>query len=184
MNRKVSIDPVVLKGERVLLKPVSLDGLGDFHEYSMYKELYDHFEFSEFKDISESREYLKKMINRSESSEQQFWFIEEIQSKKVIGSFGVHSLDEYRGSVEIGYGLSPHYWGKGYFQESADVILDYIFNNLFLHRVVARTSKSNKASVKALEKIGFKLEGVMKDYYRKHDGQWFDAVLMAKLSKN
>jgi len=184
MIRKVSITPVVLKGERVLLRPVSIDGLGDFHEYSMCKELYDHFEFSKFKDISESREYLKKMINRSESSKQQFWFIEEIQSKKVIGSFGVHSLDESRGSVEIGYGLSPYYWGRGYFQEAADVMLDHIFNNLLLHRVVARTSKSNKASVRALEKIGFKLEGVMKDYYRKHDGQWFDAVLMAKLSTN
>ena len=184
MSGKTSIDPVILKGERIQLKPVSLDGLGDFHEYSMYKELYDHFEFSKFKNISESREYLKKIINRSESRGQQFWFIEEIKSKKVIGSFGVHSLDEYRGSVEIGYGLSTYYWGKGYFQEAANIILDYIFNNLFLHRVVARTSKSNQASVKALERIGFKLEGVMRDYYKKHDGQWFDAVLMAKLNKN
>jgi [ribosomal protein S5]-alanine N-acetyltransferase len=183
MSKKISIDPVVLKGERVLLKPVSLNGLDDFHEYSMCKEFYNYMEFPEFKSISESKDYLNKLIIRSESSEQQFWFIEEIQSKKIIGSFGVHSPDEYRGSVEIGYGLSPHYWGKGYFQEAADVILDYIFNNLFFHRVVARTSKSNKASIKGLEKIGFKLEGIMKDYYRKHDGQWFDAVLMAKLSK-
>ena len=94
-----------------MLQPVSLAGLDDFHEYSMHKEFYNYFEFPEFKNISESEEYLQKIINRSESSKQQFWFIQEIQSKKVIGSFGVHSLDEYRGSVEIGYGLSPLYWG-------------------------------------------------------------------------
>lgn len=184
MSKKISIDQVILKGDRVVLRPVSLTGLDDFHEYSMCKEFYDYLEFPEFKSILESEKYLKKLINRSESRKQQFWFIEEIKSKKVIGSFGVHSLDEYRGSVEIGYGLSTYYWGKGYFQEAANIILDYIFNNLFLHRVVARTSKSNQASVKALERIGFKLEGVMRDYYKKHDGQWFDAVLMAKLNKN
>ena len=49
---------------------------------------------------------------------------------------------------------------------------------------MVRTFESNQASIKGLEKVGFKLEGVMKDYYRKNDGQWFDAVLMAKLSKN
>jgi len=184
MSEKISINPVVLKGDRVLLQPVSLAGLDDFHEYSMYKEFYNHFEFSEFKSILESTEYLKKMINRSESTKQQFWFIQEIQSKKVIGSFGLHSLDEYRGSVEIGYGLSPIYWGKGYFQESVNVVLDYIFNDLHLHRVVARTSESNQASIKGLEKVGFKIEGLMKDYYKKHNGHWFNAVLMAKLSKN
>jgi ribosomal-protein-alanine N-acetyltransferase len=184
MSKKISIDPVVLKGDRIVLQPVSLAGLDDFHEYSMHKEFYNYFEFPEFKNISESEEYLQKIINRSESSKQQFWFIQEIQSKKVIGSFGVHSLDEYRGSVEIGYGLSPLYWGKGYFQESVNVILEYIFNDLHLHRVVARTFESNQASIKGLEKVGFKTEGVMVDYYKKHNGRWFNAVLMAKLSKN
>jgi len=183
MNEKISINPVVLKGDRVMLQPVTLAGLDDFHEYSMYKDFYNYLEFSEFKNISESEGYLQKMINRSQSSKQQFWFIQEIQSKKVIGSFGVHSLDEYRSSVEIGYGLSPLYWGKGYFQESINIVLDYIFNDLHLHRVVARTFESNQASIKGLERVGFKAEGVMRDYYKKHNGQWFNAVLMAKLSK-
>jgi len=166
-----------------MLQPVSLEGLIDFHEYSMCKEIYYHFEFSKFKDISESKEYLQKLIDRSKSSQQQFWFIKEIDSKKVIGSFGVHSLDNYRGSVEIGYGLSPYYWGMGYFQEAANIIINYLFNDLHLHRIVARTARLNQASIKGLERVGFKTEGIMLDYYRKHDGHWFDAVLMARLNK-
>jgi [ribosomal protein S5]-alanine N-acetyltransferase len=184
MSEKISINPIVLKGDRVMLQPISLAGLDDFHEYSTYKEFYNYFEFSKFKDILESKEYLQKLINRSESRRQQFWFIKENKSKKIIGSFGVHSLDEYRGSVEIGYGLSPCYWGKGYFQEAVNIVLDHIFNDLHLHRVVARTFESNQASIKGLERVGFKTEGVMRDYYKKHNGQRFNAVLMAKLSKN
>ena len=49
---------------------------------------------------------------------------------------------------------------------------------------MVRTFESNQASIKGLEKVGFKTEGVMMDYYKKHNGQWFNAVLMAKLSKN
>lgn len=183
MNEKISINPILLKGSCILLQPISIEGLSDFHEYSMCKEFYNHFEFPEFNNILESKDYLQKLIDRSESNQQQFWFIKEIDSEKIIGTFGIHSLNEYRGSVEIGYGISPFYWGKGYFQEAVNIIIDYIFNDLHLHRIVARTSTLNKASIIGLERVGFKIEGIMRDYYKKHDGQWFDAALMAKLNK-
>jgi [ribosomal protein S5]-alanine N-acetyltransferase len=183
MNVKISIKAIPLEGSRIKLTPVSLEGLSDFHEYSIIKEFYDHFEFPPFTDILESEKYLKKLIKKSESNQQQFWFIKEISSQKIIGSFGIHSLDEYRLSVEIGYGLSPQYWGKGYFQDAVNIMMDFIFNDLHLHRIVARTSASNKASIKGLERVGFQIEGLMRDYYKKYDGKRFDAVLMSKLNK-
>jgi [ribosomal protein S5]-alanine N-acetyltransferase len=182
MNKEVSIDPIIFNGSRIVLNPVSLEGLNDFHEYSTCKELYNHFEFSRFKNISESQVYLTKLIERSKSNKQQFWFIKEIETKKVIGSFGVHSLNSYRGSVEIGYGLSPHYWGNGYFKEAADIIIDHVFNNLHLHRIVAKTSVLNKSSITGLKRLKFESEGIMKDYYRKYNGQWYDAILMARIN--
>jgi len=178
------IQPIILKGDRIDLHPISLKGLSDFHEYSTCEKFYDHFEFSVFENILESRKYLNKLIDRSKSNKEQFWFIQEKNSKKIIGSFGIHSLNEYRSSAEIGYGISPHYWGNGYFQESANIILNYIFNDLCLHRVVARTSALNQASINGLKKVGFKVEGRMKDYYKKNNGLWFDAILMAKVRNN
>jgi len=183
ITKKVSISPVLLKSDRLSMEPVSLFGLDDFHEYSMCKDLYDHFEFSAFNDLEESREYLNKLIHRSKSDSQQYWFIKESHSKKVIGSFGVHTLDEYRMSVEIGYALSPHYWGRGYFSEALNTMLDYIYLNLNLHRVVAKTANLNKASINGLERAGFEQEGLMKDYYKNIDGTWFDAVLLAKINR-
>ena len=183
MKKKLKISPVFLKSYRLSLEPVSLSGLSDFHEYSVCKELYEHFEFSVFKDISESQKYLNTLINRSNFDSEQFWFIKESSSGKVIGSFGVHTLDVDRRSVEIGYGLSPYYWGNGYFKEALNRMLDYIFLDLNLHRIVAKTSKLNHASIIGLEKSGFKKEGLMKDFYKKKDGAWFDAVLLAKINK-
>lgn len=178
------IKPIILMGERIVLEPVSLLGLKDFHEYSMCPDFYEYLEYPPFKTIEESEIYLEELVERSKSSLQQFWFVKLSKYEKIIGSFGIHSLEEYRGSVEIGYGISPHYWGNGYFKEAAELVIEYIFHVLNLHRIVARTSALNLASMHGLERIGFLIEGTMRDYYRNADGQWNDAVLMAKLSSD
>jgi ribosomal-protein-alanine N-acetyltransferase len=146
-NNKVTIEPIIFTSKNINLEPVSLSELNDFHEYSICSELYEHLEFSPFKTILETKAYLNKLINRSKSPSAQYWFIRANQYDKVIGSFGVHSLEVIRESVEIGYGISPHYWGNGYFNEAATLVLDYIFSQLDLHRVVARTSTANIASI-------------------------------------
>ena len=188
MNRSVldfgeiSLEPLTFSTERLILEPVSLAGLDDFHEYSICSELYKYLEFPPFQTIKETQAYLQKLMERSKSPLAQYWFVRAKEYDKVIGSFGIHNLEVSRGSVEIGYGISPYYWGNGYFNEAAKLVIEHIFNDLDLHRVVARTSISNKASIRGLDKLGFLTEGVMRDYYRGTDGQWFDAVLMAKLN--
>jgi ribosomal-protein-alanine N-acetyltransferase len=183
-NETIKLTPISISSERILLEPVSLVGLDDFHEYSVYPELYRYLEFSPFQSLKESEAYLQKLIDRSETPFAQYFFIKLNKNDKIIGSFGMHSLDTYRKSVEIGYGISPYYWGQGYFSETLKLAMEYIFNDLCLHRVVARTAILNTASIKGLEKLGFLKEGVMRDYYRGVDGKWFDAVLMAKLNKD
>ena len=58
--KEITISPIVLNANRISLEPVSLDYLIDFHEYSTCKEFYEHFEYPEFKDIAETKKYLKK----------------------------------------------------------------------------------------------------------------------------
>ena len=176
------LSSVKLSNEIVSIEPVSLKYLDDFHEYSVDKELYRYLEFGPFKSIDETELYLKKLIARSESDNAQYWFIKLNAEDKVVGSVGLHDLNMQRGSVEIGYGLSPAYWGKGIFLSAANLICDYVFNEMKLHRMVARTDVGNLPSIKGLKKLKFKEEGIMRDYYLFNDGTRHDAVLMARLS--
>ena len=184
LTKIFEISAVNLRGDYVSLDPVSLNGLQDFHFYSMYPELYRYFEFSPFETLDESRQYLKKLILRSASPETQYWFIRLSEGERIVGSIGLHSLDLRRGSVEIGYGVSPEFWGRGIFSAAAAIMIDHAFNQLCLHRIVARTSLHNVASIRGLEKLGFKAEGVMRDYYKNTRGEWFDAVLLSRLSSD
>ena len=171
-----------MSGLLVSLTPVSIDGLQDFHEYSILPEFYEHLEFPSFETLEESQHYLEKLIYRSSVPEAQYWFIRLPDINKVVGTICLHSLDVSRASVEIGYGLSPAYWGRGIFRSAAELVIDYAFNKLCVRRIVARTSVHNLASLRGLERLGFKTEGVMRDYYRSVAGEWFDAVLLSKLS--
>ena len=184
MAREVVLAGNHFPGELVTLDPVSMSGLEDFHEYSMLPKLYENLEYLPFRTIEDSRDYLEKLIQRSSAPDAQYWFISLTGSGKVVGSIGLHSLDPRRGTVEVGYGVSPAYWGRGVFTAACTVLIDHVFLELGLHRIVARTSMANTASIKGLEKLRFRQEGVMRDYYRSLDGRWFDAVLMARLSSD
>ena len=181
VGRDVVLSPDRFAGDFVTLEPVSLLGLDDFHEYSVRAALYEHLEFPPFRTIDESRAYLEKLMHRSSGPDAQYWYIRLAATGKVVGSIGLHSLDCRRASVEVGYGVSPDYWGRGIFAAACATLIDYVFHKLELHRIVARTSSGNIASIKGLEKLRFQREGVMRDYYRSFDGRWFDSVLMARL---
>lgn len=60
--------------------------------------------------------------------------------------------------VDLGFAFLPQFWGRGYARESAAAVLDYGRRRLGLRRVVAVTSVDNDASIRLLEKLGFRFE--------------------------
>ncbi len=60
---------------------------------------------------------------------------------------------------ELGYWIALPFWGRGIATRGADLVLDFAFSNLGLHRVVAHTLKENASSSRVLERLGFTLLG-------------------------
>ena len=60
--------------------------------------------------------------------------------------------------VDLGYRLKKSAWGNGYATEAANFFLSHGFNNLKLNLIVGDVAKSNKASIKVLERIGMRYE--------------------------
>jgi [ribosomal protein S5]-alanine N-acetyltransferase len=182
MNQSGFALPENIDGDRISLVPIGLEYLDDFHHYSSFEELYEYFEFDKFRSRAESEAYLKKLERRCQSAAKAYWLIKENAKSKVIGSIGLTDIDPQRGSAELGYGLSPEYWGNGYFSEAARLIERLLFEERAFHRLMARTHYQNRASINGLTRLGFSKEGVLRDYYKMSDGQFADAVLMAKIN--
>jgi len=171
-----------LKTDRSDLVKISIDGLSDMHRYSIKPDFYKFLEFEAFKNVQETEEYLKKLIEKSKSENGHYWFIKLKSNKKVIGTFGILNIEAKKGFAEIGYGLSPDYWGKGYFKEVLKTVLNYLFFDLNFHRIWAKTQSNNVSSIKGLESVGFKKEGLMRDFYLAADGKRHNAALLSILS--
>lgn len=65
------------------------------------------------------------------------------------------------GSVEIGYGIAPAFWGNGYATEAADAAVRWALEQPGVTRVEAETDPHNAASQRVLAKCGFLLTGTI-----------------------
>jgi len=88
------------------------------------------------------------------------WFtfaLELRESKTLIGHVALKMLDDKQ--AEMGFTLARSFHGKGLAFEAASRVLDYVFTNLKLHRVIAITDCENERSFALLDRLGMRREG-------------------------
>jgi len=84
------------------------------------------------------------------------------------------------GSIIIG---EKEYWGKGIGAELAELFLDYCFNELNLHRISTSVISTNERSLKLHQKLGFVVEGRIKEAVYKM-GRYQDIILLGLLKRD
>jgi len=87
-----------------------------------------------------------------------------VQLKQTCASIGICGLlkRETLPDVDIGFAFLPAYWSRGYALEAAEAVMKYGKEKFGLQRIVAITSLENESSIKLLEKLGMKFEGLIK----------------------
>ena len=83
---------------------------------------------------------------------------------ELIGTCGFHNLNKGARRGELGYELGYEYWGRGYMRKALRPVLDYGFNIMRFERVEAFLNVDNDRSAGLLKKLGFKLEGILREY--------------------
>ena len=83
----------------------------------------------------------------------------------------------------LGYWIGKPHVGRGYMTEAVRAAIGFAFDTLHLHRVEAATMPSNTASIRVLERNGFRREGFARQLL-KINGVWEDHLLHALLSSD
>ncbi len=78
----------------------------------------------------------------------------------------------------LGYWLGLPFVRRGYMTAAVAAIVAYAFEDLRLHRLEAATMRNNMASIRVLERNGFRREGIARRLL-KINGAWEDHVLHA-----
>lgn len=82
--------------------------------------------------------------------------------------------------AEIGYDMSPQYWGKGYMSEALRSVIPYIFDNTAIDRIEATIQPENTRSHNVVSRLGFYREGILRQYVL-WEGSHLDYVLYSLL---
>jgi RimJ/RimL family protein N-acetyltransferase len=98
-----------------------------------------------------------------------------------IGVFQVRQLEPGFEIAEWGFALGMPFWGTGVFQVCADLVLEFAFETLGVHRLEARAAVHNGRGSGALRKIGAVQEGVLRKSFRR-SGESHDQTLFAILA--
>lgn len=126
----------------------------------------ENYDVERFKDISEADNLVDYFDARFESGTGIRWAIRDKATKKVIGSAGFTTWNEYDHSAMLGYDLAHAFWHQGYASEMLKALLEYAFSEAFpfyLNRIEALILPHNAASIKLVQKLGFVYEGEMRD---------------------
>lgn len=155
MNALIDISHVVLRTERLILRPWQPGDLDDLYEYASVDGVGQMAGWLPHGSKEVSQGILDTFIEGKKV------FALELDGK-VIGSLGIEKYNEKRypelGSMsgrEIGYVLSKEYWGRGLMPEAVQAVVEYAFSTLKLDFLMVGHFAWNTQSRKVIEKCGF-----------------------------
>jgi len=169
--------------DRLIIRRFTKDDWKDLYEYLSKENV---VKFEPYDTYSEDA-CKKEAVNRSENKA--FFAVCLKENNKLIGNIYWEQQEPKEFLTwEIGYVFNPLYYGKGYATEASKRILQYGFEQIGVHRIIAKCNPENSASRKLLERLSMRLEGQLKKpaYFKKTiDGKaiWHDAYQYAMLEE-
>lgn len=116
---------------------------------------------------NDAKDFIKTMLNADENTT--FTFAITFNDA-VVGSIGVFRKDNIHfRTAEIGYYIAEPFWGQGLGTSAVKQVCQYIFEHTDIIRIFAEPFAYNTASLRILEKSGFKYEGTLRSNAVKND---------------
>lgn len=109
------------------------------------------------------------------------FFIFDRRNNTLVGGLTLANIR--RGVAQtgsVGYWIGAPFARQGFMTRAVRAVIPFCFDALRLHRVEAACIPTNAASIRLLEKTGFRREGYAREYLC-IDGVWQDHLLYARL---
>ncbi|UQD57009.1 GNAT family N-acetyltransferase [Flavobacterium sp. K5-23] len=150
-----------LLSKRLTLRLVDFSDLNAIHILHCLPETDEFNTLGIPENIEQTKTILESWVLANEQEEilSYTFAIETIKENIFIGLFGLKLWASKHRRGEVWYKLHSDHWGNGYATESLNLILDFGFNSLNLHRIQAGCAVDNPGSIKVLEKAGMIREG-------------------------
>jgi RimJ/RimL family protein N-acetyltransferase len=171
----------LLTGKHVRLEPLSVNHAKDLWDSTGGDEELWKWVLSKFPIPNNEKEMLsliEKLIAETEGEVREAWAVIDIKSNKCVGSTSYLDIKTDRKTLEIG----STFYGKEFRRSAVNTETKYLllreaFDNRGYERVQLKADNLNTVSLQAIERIGAKKEGVLRNHFLRRDGSRRDTVM-------
>ena len=166
----------IFKTERLILRDINENDALDMFEYSCSPLVGPMAGWAPHRSLYETAAVINIFKDSKNRGEPGVYAIVYRENNKMIGTIELYNYKPGF-KAELGYALSPAYWGKGLIVEAAECLIAWGFNDLNLKRIEASAFLENHQSQRVCEKLGFLKEGIERNAYLRYDGVVCDKVV-------
>lgn len=157
----------------------SLMGLVSRNKY--FWSTYEPLQRPEYYTVDAQYKKIQESLYLMNSKREYTFGIYELGTNNLIGHISLYAIKRLPySSAFVGYAMDEIYVGKGIVSEAVELVVQFAFEQIGLHRVEAYVSTENNASIRVLEKSGFQREGLLRKLLY-INGQWVDHYMYARL---
>jgi RimJ/RimL family protein N-acetyltransferase len=119
------------------------------------------------------RHFVVRVLREQRRGEGVPYAIIPLGGVRAVGQIRLMNWSPSEGLAEVGYWIRRTHWGQGLGTEAVQLVCQYGFQTMGLHRIEANVVVGNIGSRRVLEKVGFREEGRARDSARV-GRKWFD----------
>jgi ribosomal-protein-alanine N-acetyltransferase len=168
-------DPLVVRGPRLTLRYATPDDAPRMLELGSDSAVTRFFSWGPYTSIEQPRAYIASLPDKRERGELLDFLIDHHEDGP-IGVTGLSEVARRDRRATVGSWFGHRWWGTGANFESKALIAALAFERLGMDRLTAWANTRNGRSQVALERVGFRREGVLASWHR-HGDRLHDVVV-------
>ena len=149
----------ILTTERLTLRHLTMGDAEALHHNHHEPGVWTHLQSTPPASVDDERAKIEEQLTHYREHGVGYWATVWRETGELIGRCGLRAqIIDGRAETELGYALSPRFWGRGLAAEAARGIRDYAFASLGCARLVALIHPDNAASKRVATAAGLRYE--------------------------
>ena len=173
----------VLETERLVLREITPEDAGDLYRIFSDEEAMRYWSCRPFTSSRQAEGLIESMAQAFQQGAGIHWAITWRDEGRLIGKCGYNEWRKAHRRGDISYIIARDQWGKGLVSEALAAILKYGFNQMNLHSIEAGVTPGNDGSTRMLQRLGFRLEGHLKESFLVED-TFVDSLIYSLLRQD
>jgi len=178
-DARVARGDLALTGPTLRVRIPRLDDARGLFAHACDAEVTRWFSWGPYQSQDDALAYLERLPGERERGVQLDLVVEHLEAGP-IGISGFSEIARRDRRATIGTWLGHAWWGRGANREVKALMCHLGFELLGLERIGSYTNVEHERSQRALQRLGFEREGVLRGFHR-HGGEALDVAVFALL---